>query len=235
LSKSLEEVKCALPSYLSIVDETYTKSNAKALFIDKEYGEYWAIVSSVLQGHSHRSRGQKKAEQTNIEKYGCKNVFTNEDVKKIRKDTMIKRFGTEHALKNKELATKCNETTINHHGYKRIFQRKDFIMESSKKLNKVKIFSHWKTGEEIVATAGYEIATVEWLNKNQINYVWQVSFDMPNNKVYIVDLYLPDENKYVEIKGRWYEDAKTKWEWFISNYANSEVWSTKELKLKGIL
>ena len=40
LSKSLEEVKCALPSYLSIVDETYTKSNAKALFIDKEYGEY---------------------------------------------------------------------------------------------------------------------------------------------------------------------------------------------------
>lgn len=41
-----------------------------------------------------------KIKQTNIERYGCQNVFANEDIKKKIRQTWIKNYGTDHPMKN---------------------------------------------------------------------------------------------------------------------------------------
>jgi len=77
----------------------------------------------------------------------------------------------------------------------------------------------------VICTASYEKKVVEWLNKNEIDFDWQIEFDMPDGRKYFCDLYLKKENKYVEIKGYFWKDAKEKWYWFHENYSNSELWN----------
>ena len=58
---------------------------------------------------------------------------------------------------------------------------------------------------------------------------------MPNNKLYIMDAFLPDENLYIEIKGYKREKSMKKWDWFHKEYPNSELWDKSKLKEMNIL
>jgi len=93
-----------------------------------------------------------------------------------------------------------------------------------------------KTEEEIICVASYEKKVVEYFNKNKIDFNWQVqTFLMPNGKTYRPDCYLPDNNKWIEIKGYFRKDAREKWEWFTENYPNSELWDEEVLKKMNII
>lgn len=95
---------------------------------------------------------------------------------------------------------------------------------------------HWKTGRSIACQGGYEVAVVNWLNREKIDYDWQIVFKMPDGSSYRIDLYLCDIDKFVEIKGFWRtERSKEKWDWFHATYPNSELWMKSELKQQGIL
>jgi hypothetical protein len=48
-------------------------------------------------------------------------------------------------------------------------------------------------------------------------------------KTYRPDLYLAEQDKWVEIKGFFRKDAQDKWDWFHSSYANSELWNKPKL------
>lgn len=107
--------------------------------------------------------------------------------------------------------------------------------------NHSKKIEHWKTGEVLVAVASYEIAVIDFLNKNKINFEWQTKvfvtpFKTKKGKLstYRPDLYLVDDNKWVEIKGYMRGDALDKWTWFQSEYPNSELWNETKLKELGI-
>jgi len=115
-------------------------------------------------------------------------------------------------------------------------------LRAAKKSNNSYILYHWKTGEEIVCIASYEKAVVESLNNKKENYLWQPeTFDTPfktkmgRTSTYRPDLYLPDLDKWVEIKGLFRGNAKNKWEWFHEEHPNSELWDAKKLKKMGIL
>jgi len=58
---------------------------------------------------------------------------------------------------------------------------------------------------------------------------------MPDGRTYRLDLYLIDEDKYVEIKGYFRKDAQEKWDWFHKTHTNSELWNKKKLKELKIL
>lgn len=96
--------------------------------------------------------------------------------------------------------------------------------------------NHWKTNEDLFCIGSWEYLTLDYLNKNKIMYEWQISFPI-DNKVYICDLYLVDEQKYVEIKGRWLKDAKEKFDKVKQLYYNKvfEVWDKPVLKKMGII
>jgi len=58
---------------------------------------------------------------------------------------------------------------------------------------------------------------------------------MSTGNKYYVDLYLPEKNIFIEIKGYMREKNKVKWEWFHQEYPNSELWNQEKLKEMGVI
>jgi len=130
---------------------------------------------------------------------------------------------------------RIRKTNIEKYGVEYPIQNREIFLRAGKKIRKIKILIHWKTGEEIVCRGSYEISFIKWLNKNEIDFIWQTPFLMPNGWIYICDCYLPEEDKYIEVKGYFWPKGKQKWDWFHKEYPNSELWDKKKLKELGIL
>lgn len=58
---------------------------------------------------------------------------------------------------------------------------------------------------------------------------------MPNGKTYRPDLFLINENKWIEIKGWMRKDAQEKWDWFLTIMPISELWNKEKLLSLNIL
>jgi len=115
-------------------------------------------------------------------------------------------------------------------------QNVEVALKNAKAQRNSGIIKHWKTNEDCVWVGSYERKTLEYLNKNQIDYKWQPKvFKMPNGKTYRPDLYLIKEDRWVEIKGFMRETSNLKWTWFHKEYTNSELWDKNKLKELGIL
>jgi hypothetical protein len=154
----------------------------------------------------------------------------NKEIKEKIKENNIKKYGASCSLNNKEVKAKAKETLMNNYGVNNPTQNRDVLLKAARSSNKSTVKYHWKTNEEIVCTANYECAVVDYLNLNKIGYLWQIPFNLPNGKVYICDLYLINEDKYIEIKGYFREDSKIKWKLFQEMQPNSELWDNKYLK-----
>jgi hypothetical protein len=95
---------------------------------------------------------------------------------------------------------------------------------------------HFRSKQALRCNGAFEANVVDFLNKHQIDFDWQIGFKLSNNTTYLCDLYLIKEDTYVEIKGRWYHDAVDKFNLFLSDYPNLkvEVWDMPKLKQMGI-
>ncbi len=66
--------------------------------------------------------------------------------------------------------------------------------------------------------SSWEIIYAKWLDKQKIKWVYEsITFDL-GNTTYTPDFYLPERNKYIEVKGYWREDAKIKFKLFKKLY-----------------
>ena len=95
-------------------------------YIDRTagYGEYCCHSCYVLAGCS-----KEKRNETNIEKYGCKNPLGNKSVRDKRKNTMIEKYGSEFPLQNKELKDKSIESYKKNDQSIILEKRKDTLQE----------------------------------------------------------------------------------------------------------
>ena len=107
--------------------------------------------------------------------------------------------------------------------------------KQAKSQNNSTILYHWKTGEELICRASYEPKVIAHLNKNKIDFDFQIPFDMPNKQRYFIDLYLKEQDLWIEIKGYKRPKNMEKWYWFHSEHPNSELWDKQKLQLLGIL
>jgi len=231
---TIEQIKNNLKNLygdlITIKEETYKGSQQHAIFIDKEFGSWSARVTNVLCiGRMHPKRG----------KINQVKKFLQLDKKLIKqkvKETTLKKYGVEHYSQTQEYKDRYLRTVNQKYGVNNVQQDKDISLKSAKSSNHTYILYHWKTNEELVCRGSYEKKVVEYLNKNKINFLWQPQvFKTPFNSTYRPDLYLADENKWVEIKGFFRKDAQEKWDWFISHYSNSELWDKKKLENLNIL
>ena len=126
--------------------------------------------------------------------------------------------------------TRRENTCFLHNGVINPMKNPKILQKASKSSKNSYIFHHWKTGDEIICTASYEKRVVEYFNKNKIDFVWQLDFQMPDGRVYIVDGYLPEKDIYIEIKGYIRNFSREKWEWFRKEHPNSELWDKEKLK-----
>lgn len=190
-------------------------------FLSEKYNDVMIIDRSTFINANTKARfidsdyGVFWAEPRSVLYHGSGHPAKSENKQKA---TCLLRYGCEFPQQNKEIATKTARK-----------QTSSFIL------------THWRAGEEIVCVGSFERLVIEYLNANKCNYLWQSRiFETPliapngKNRTYRPDLYLENEQTWVEIKGRFYDDAKEKWEWFHSAYPNSELWDRAKLHALGI-
>lgn len=109
-------------------------------------------------------------------------------------------------------------------------------LKAAKKLNSTQVAFHWKTLEEIHCVGSYEYKVIEYLNKQQIDYIWKYkTFLLPSGKRYTPDLFLVSKSCYVEIKGFWWNSKSYYDEFIMTNQGLIELWNKPKLKLMKIL
>jgi len=260
---TLEQVKDRLyevhGDIVKLDETTYINTSVKARFIDKDYGEWWALPCNLIYnkyGNRKRSVQQRiKKQKVDIDTIKERLFLNHGNVVVLDEKTWIdthtkckfidKDYGEWWALPinivyhgkghPNRISKKKKKTWLKNYGVDHPSKNKKILKKILKSQTNSCILKHWKTGNDLVCTASYEKKVVEYLNKNKIDFDWQIKFEMPNNRNYFCDLYLKEQDKYVEIKGYFWKDAKEKWDWFHKNYPNSELWNEKKLKKIKIL
>ncbi len=188
---------------------------------------------------------QEKYKQTCLKQYGVENLYQSKVIKEKIKITNLKRYGFEYPLQSKEVREKSKQTCLKKYGCENPMQNREISLRTSKSRNDSKVIKHWKTYEDLICTASYEIAFVNWCNKNKIDFDWQILFETPlltengNKSIYIIDAFIKTgefANTYVEIKGYFKdENSHMKWDWFNKAFPNSQLWNFYRLKELGII
>jgi hypothetical protein len=257
LNKKILEIHLGL---VTMDVSTYINGRTLARFIDRDYGDWWTIPQNVLHsksGHPLRKKETIKNKLSYSEIELKEKIFsvwgdivsidfstfksTNRAAKFIDADfgewwthpSNVIYNGHGHPKRGR---SDSKNTCMDRYGVENPTQNREIALKAAKKGKTSHIREHWKTGKELTCTASYELKVVDYLNAGKIDFEWQPKmFDMPNGKRYLPDLFLIEENKWVEIKGWMRPIAKTKWDWFQSEYPNSELWDKKKLKEMGIL
>lgn len=243
----LEKIKDKFPSHSRIREETFCGMNVECLFVDEKYGEFVATPKAVINNKVHRQRALDEKRSVTITKDEfiallpshiklVEETFVNMSVKALfidekygefwKKPTTVRR-GVAHGKRKSE---KTKKTCLEKYGKAHYSQVPEIQSKMKRSMRQSVILTHWKTGEEVICVGSYEKIVVEWLNKEKIEFDWQIPFDCFDEKTYYIDLYLPDRDLYVEIKGWWRQEiSKKKWEWFHEKHPNSALWSTEEM------
>jgi hypothetical protein len=249
-----EAVVAALPDYIVLDVATYVSKHEPARFVDKEFGEWWACPKEVLRGHTlHRKRalqlgqniklsaadvmarlpGHISLDASSYVNTAVKARFVDADYGEWWVTPNQVLFGSHHPERAKE---NRKRTCIARYGVEHVTQSREMFVKGQKTKRKTVHIKHWKTGETLVCVGSYEKAVVEWLNKEETEFSWQIPFVLSGGRVYYCDLYLHSEDKYVEIKGWWMQEvSRRKWMEFHSTHPNSELWDRPKLKSMGLI
>ncbi len=79
--------------------------------------------------------------------------------------------------------------------------------------------------------SSWEKSTALWLKKKHYTYFYEPKVFNTANGYYRPDFYLPDRNIYIEVKGRWYRDAKEKFLHFWQRHPNVLLLMEHEIDL----
>ncbi len=90
--------------------------------------------------------------------------------------------------------------------------------------------------------SNWEVRVAEWLDNNCIKWIYESKeciFKLNNGRNYIIDFYLPELKKHIEVKGYWdsksvkkYNEAKTKLDICIVDSRNIDNINLKEMEVK---
>jgi hypothetical protein len=194
-------------------------------------------LNNLKNGHTCKECAKKQREETCLVKYGTTNPLGNILIREKKNQTILDKYGTVIPLRNKDIQQKQKKTCLERYGVEYISQNREIALKQAKKLNKSELHYHWLTGEEIWTQGSYEPAVIYYLTVNKINYLWQPEvIKLSTGKTYRPDLYLVEEDKWIEIKGYFRKDALEKWEEFHNKIkTNSELWDKEKLKSLSIL
>ena len=189
-----------------------------------------------VEHHLQAAESLNKQKQTNITRYGVENISQVVEIKEKKCATTLEHYGVDNPNKSQVVRDRIKKTTLEVYGVGHHMHDLTVALKVARSLNNHTLAVHWKTGEELLCQASYEAAVVEYFNANHIEFLWQPEvFHLPNGKTYRPDAYLIIEDKWIEIKGYFRENAKEKWHLFQAEHPNSELWDKAKLKELQIL
>lgn len=252
VAKVVERIKAIHGDTLTLDTSTYVNGRTKARFIDRDYGDYWMRVDAVLnpgQKHPMRARAEGRINmRTPVEEIKKRLQKTHGDIVTLDESTYVDthtnaRFihavygpwesnplnvikGHSHPMAG---IARYKETVKRLYGVDHISQNREIALRMSRGGSRRILVRHWKTGEEITCTASYEYAVVNELNRRQLDFDYQIRFQL-SKWVYYCDFYIKDWDVYVETKGFMRPINQLKWDEFKIMYPTAQLWRTKEVK-----
>lgn len=238
-------LKAVHGTVLSLDRSTYVGVGKKATFTDIDHGQWEAYVSNVLAGHCHPIRGKRHSHLTNAERYGSATPLGSATIRRKIEVTNLGRYGSKNVLGRGSIVRETAKHTFQErYGVENAQQIPEVRDRSARTRRTATVIRHWKTGIELTCVGSYEVAVVNWLNANGIDFLWQVPIKIPSDapsdvagRTYFIDMQVTNgehAGKYVEIKGGWPRELqRKKWEWFHGCHT-SELWTSDVLKRLGI-
>lgn len=156
-------------------------------------GKKWAMS---IEGRKKISLGRKKylSDPDNLKKHAL-----NTKKSWLNKNTRKKRT-------TKERAKKISRTTI------------EIYRNGTRKLNTIKNKKLYY--KNIFMRSTWEIRVAKWLDEKKVKWEYEshsCRFKLSSGRTYIVDFYLPEFNKYIEVKGWWDKNSFYKCKDFINS------------------
>jgi hypothetical protein len=179
--------------------------------------------------------GKKHSEETikkHIERLKGKTfeeLYGVEKANKLKKDLSIRNSGENnpfYGMTHSEISLKRMSITqkkIARKGKNSNFYGKKYWPKRGKELiyDNIRFRSNW------------ELLTAKYFDTNNIKWQYEPKVFILNDEMtYTPDFYLRDSNKWIEVKGYWYDDAIIKYNEFISIFKNIEIEIWDEVKLK---
>lgn len=166
-------------------------------------------VEYASQSHEFKA----KCKQTNFEKYGVEHFTQTDIMKEKTKNTNLEKYGVEYSLQRPEIKEQIKQTCLKKYGVehgsqcKEIFEKmnknsyylKEYALPSGNKI-KIQGFEHFALDE---------LFQKENMNENDIitgcknvPTIWY-NDDSGKKHRHFVDIYIPSQNKCIEIKSTW--------------------------------
>lgn len=149
----------------------------------------------------------KKLKKNNQKKYGVDNVFQLEEVKEKMKKTFLKKYGVENPSQSDEIKLKKEETCVKRFGVAYPMQH-NCIYEKQQKYR-------WKNytlpSGKVIKVQGFENIALDILletySENDLvlerKNIPKIKYGKNNRHVYTTDIYIPKENKFIEVKSEY--------------------------------
>jgi len=153
---------------------------------------------------------KKKSKETSLGKYGTEFATQNELVKNKTKKTCFEKYGVEHTLQVKEIRDKGKQTMMEKYGVEHPNQNLEILEKATRNAHKYK---EYKMPSGIIKKVqGYEsfaldelvkIHTEEQLKTDRKD-VPRIEYTIGDKKhYYFPDIWIPHENKLIEVKSTW--------------------------------
>jgi hypothetical protein len=178
------------------------KDRVKTTCLEK-YG-----VEYLQQSKEIREKGKK----TCLINYGVEHPHQCKEIKEKIRKTNLEKYGVENYSQTNEFKEKCKKTSIEKYGVEHPHQCEEIMEKVSKNAYKIKVFK-FKSGNEIKCQ-GYEPFALQELIENNIDEtdivtgcknvpsIWYNDESGKKHRHY-VDIYIPNQNKCIEVKSTW--------------------------------
>jgi hypothetical protein len=170
----------------------------------------------VVKNHIERFKGKTFEELYGVEK-----------ANQLKKDLSIRNSGENnpfYGMTHSELSLKkMRQNNVTRRGENSNFYGMKYWPKRGKELiyDNIRFRSNW------------ELLTAKYFDTNNIKWQYEPKVFILNEEMtYTPDFYLPDSNKWIEVKGYWYDDAIIKYNKFIEIFKNIEIEVWDEVKLK---
>ena len=185
----------------------YVQQKRKNTFLERFNCEHPSQHESVKQKKKQTNMSRYNCEytlqdknirnnitKTNITKYGSICSLQNIDVREKSKQTCKEKYGVEIPMHNSEVAEKASKNS---------YKSKTYILPSGNKI-KVQGYEPWAI-DELLKT--YSEADLIIGDKTKVPEIWWIDSQGKRHRYY-VDIYIPRENRLVEVKSSWtYKDT----------------------------
>ena len=192
----------------------------------EKYGVEYAAQSVIFRDRMKKTNLEKygvehaiqnnefkeKTIKTNLEKYGCEYVLQSNEVKEKRRLSNLEKYGVENITQVFEMKEKTKKTCLKKYGVEYAIQCPK-IMEKNVKMSYY-LKNYTLPSGNIIKIQGYEHYALDELIQNNINEneivtgsknvpeIWY--FDKFGKKRrHFVDIFIPSENKCIEVKSTW--------------------------------